>query len=153
MATKILLPVTLCFLLVLATQGKNDTLNLDVVINFNGAIARCKSNSSRIINNAPLQLVVNNVTVSGTGRTTNTGMILPMAVNLTYNEQLAALTSNGGSRSKAFLVAPPHACGAPSIPPGQQVAAPVHAVTKILDAAATVIVGAVDEFACLAIFC
>ncbi|CAL5084667.1 unnamed protein product [Urochloa decumbens] len=151
MATKIVLPVTLCFLLVLATQGKNDTsvASRAVVLNFNGAIARCKSNSSRIISNAPLQLVINNVTVSSTGRTTNTGVILSMTVNLTSSEQLASLTSNDGGRSKAFLVAPPHACGAPSIPPGQMVAAAVHAITKITDVAATVIAAVVDEFACI----
>jgi hypothetical protein len=32
--------------------------------------------------------------------------------------------SNGSS--KAFVVAPPHACGAPRLPPGMQLAAAVH---------------------------
>ncbi|CAL5061062.1 unnamed protein product [Urochloa decumbens] len=152
MTTKILLHVTLCcFLLVLATQGKNDTLDLAVVLDFNGTIARCKSNSSRIISNAPLQLVINNVTVSDTGRTTSTGMILSMAVNLTSSEQLASLTSNGG----AFLVAPPHACGAPSIPPDQRVATPVHAhpltigPAGLVQGQTTTIAAVVDKFACL----
>ncbi|CAN6200258.1 unnamed protein product [Urochloa humidicola] len=151
MATKILLPITLCFLLVLATtHGKNDIL---AVVDFNGAIAQCKSNPSRIISNATLQLVINNATV-GTVRTTNTGMI-STAVNLTSSEQLASLTSNGGG--KAFLVAPPHACGAPSVPLGQKVAAAVHTVTIIKDVAGLVqgvttkVFAVIDQFACLAL--
>ncbi|RCV14486.1 hypothetical protein SETIT_2G430000v2 [Setaria italica] len=120
MATsKMLLPVTLCFLLVLAAESKEDD---NTVVVFYGT-ARCKINTSRIISNAPLQLVINNATIPGTGRTTSTGQIV-MAVSLTSAQHLDALTSNGSG--KAFLVAPPHACGAPSIPPGMAVAVEVH---------------------------
>lgn len=74
---------------------------------------------------APLQLVINNATIPGAGgRTTSTGQIA-MAVSLTSVQHLDALTKSNGS-GKAFLVAPPHACGAPSIPPGKAVAAEVH---------------------------
>nr|TKW36480.1 hypothetical protein SEVIR_2G442700v2 [Setaria viridis] len=47
-----------------------------------------------------------------------------MAVRLTSAQHLDALMSNGSG--KAFVVTPPHACGAPSIPPGMAVAAEVH---------------------------
>ncbi|RLN35987.1 uncharacterized protein C2845_PM03G16100 [Panicum miliaceum] len=123
MATKILLPVTLCLLLlVLAAQGKQDT---DLVIY---GTARCKSNYSRIIGNARLHLMIGNATIPGTGMTTNTGQIM-MAVSLTSSKLVASLMSNGSS--KALLVAPPHACGAPSIPPGTVVGAPVRPTAVI----------------------
>ncbi|TKW36441.2 hypothetical protein SEVIR_2G442833v4 [Setaria viridis] len=126
MATsKMLLPVTLCFLLMLAAESKEDD---NTVVVFYGT-ARCKINTSRIISNAPLQLVINNATIPGTGRTTSTGQIV-MAVSLTSAQHLDALTSNGSG--KAFLVAPPHACGAPSIPPGMAVAAEVHATDVVV---------------------
>lgn len=54
-----------------------------------------------------------------TGTTTSTGQIM-MTVNLTSPEQVESLTSNS---SQVLVVAPPDACGAPSIPAGSVVAA------------------------------
>ena len=65
----------------------------------------------------------------GTGRTTSDGHIL-ITVKLNSTEQLAALTSNSNS-SKAFIVCPPHACGAPSLPAGTVVAAEVQLIAMV----------------------
>ncbi|OEL22870.1 hypothetical protein BAE44_0016106 [Dichanthelium oligosanthes] len=78
--------------------------------------------------NAPLKLVINSATIPCTGRTTSTGKIV-MTARLTSGEQVASLMMSNGSSSKVFLVAPPHACGAPSIPPGTVVAASAHPIT------------------------
>jgi hypothetical protein len=75
-----------------------------------------------------VQLVINNATVpGGTGRTTSDGHIL-ITVNLNSTEQLAALMSGS---SKAYVTAPPHACGAPSLPAGKVVAAEVQAMAMV----------------------
>lgn len=71
-----------------------------------------------------VQLMIDNVTIPGGNvRTTNTGQMV-MAVKLTSQEQVAALLTS----SKAFLVAPAHACGAPA---GMKVAAPVQVIAVV----------------------
>ena len=114
---------------------------------------------------AHVQLVINNTTVSGgAGKTTSDGHIL-ITVKLN-SEQLAAVMS---SSSKAYVTAPPHACGAPSLPAGKVVAAEVKPIATItvsdhddagsvqrptiaaIHTAGSILLAAVDEFACVAI--
>ena len=116
---------------------------------------------------AHLQLVINNATVpGGTGTTTSDGNIL-ITVKLN-SEQKAALMSNSSS-SKAYVTAPPHACGAPRLPAGKVLAAEVQPITMMTvsdhddarsvqrptNAAAhtplDVVIAAVDKFACAVI--
>ncbi|TVU25261.1 hypothetical protein EJB05_27751, partial [Eragrostis curvula] len=73
----VLVPVTLCFLLVVAAQGKE--LNVTVVVQ---GQAKCKNNTSAVMSHATLHLMINGTTVPGAGTTTSNGEIL-MAVNLT----------------------------------------------------------------------
>ena len=119
---------------------------------------------------AHVQLVINNTTVSGgAGKTTSDGHIL-ITVKLN-SEQLAAVMSNNSSSSssKAYVTAPPHACGAPSLPAGKVVAAEVKPIATItvsdhddagsvqrptiaaIHTAGSILLAAVDEFACVAI--
>nr|CAB3458956.1 unnamed protein product [Digitaria exilis] len=103
-----------CFLLLLAAQAKDTTI---VVI---GGQARCKSDPSRIISNTTLKLVIDKDEIpGGTVMTTSAGQVA-MAVKLRSQEEVTSVT-----KGKAYLVAPPHACGAPSIPQGTVMAARV----------------------------
>ncbi|KAF8656588.1 hypothetical protein HU200_060650 [Digitaria exilis] len=104
-----------CFLLLpLAAQAKDTTI---VVI---GGQARCKSDPSRIISDTTLKLVIDKDEIpGGTVMTTSTGQVA-MAVKLRSQEEVTSVT-----KGKAYLVAPPHACGAPSIPQGTVMAARV----------------------------
>ncbi|KXG36932.1 uncharacterized protein LOC110432438 isoform X1 [Sorghum bicolor] len=163
----LLIPVTLCFLLVLAAAVEQQGKATTTLLLIHGK-ALCKSNPSRIISNAHVQLVINNTTVSGgAGKTTSDGHIL-ITVKLN-SEQLAAVMSNSSSSSKAYVTAPPHACGAPSLPAGKVVAAEVKPIATItvsdhddagsvqrptiaaIHTAGSILLAAVDEFACVAI--
>ncbi|KAL6657178.1 hypothetical protein ACP70R_004958 [Stipagrostis hirtigluma subsp. patula] len=122
----LLVPVTLCLLLVLPAQARE----ANVAAIFYGK-AQCKNNPSMIITNATLGLMINKAMVPGaTGRTTETGRI-EMKVILNSTEHVAALMSNGNNN--VMITAPPHACGAPKLAAVKMVAAPVN-VTAVIRA-------------------
>ncbi|XP_062190567.1 uncharacterized protein LOC133893542 [Phragmites australis] len=104
MATKSLLPVpvTLCFLLVLAAQGTEAVSVLAVV----SGKAQCRNNPSRVISDASLHVVINGTTVIGNGKTSSTGQFLVM-MDVTSKDQLNSLASSG----KAVITVAPGVCG------------------------------------------
>ncbi|CAO2184239.1 unnamed protein product [Urochloa humidicola] len=100
----LMVPATLCFfLLVLPAQSKE---NNNAVVIFWGT-ARCKSNPSKIINNATLHVTINGTTLAAS-KTTSTGKFL-IAAKVTTKDQLSALVSR-----KPVITAPRQACSAPS---------------------------------------
>ncbi|CAO2169636.1 unnamed protein product, partial [Urochloa humidicola] len=100
----LMVPVTLCFfLLVLPAQSKE---NNNAIAIFWGT-ARCKSNPSKIINNATLHVTINGTTL-GSSKTTNTGKFL-IAAKVTTEDQLSAMMSR-----KPVITAPRQACGVPT---------------------------------------
>ncbi|KAL6871465.1 hypothetical protein ACP4OV_014294 [Aristida adscensionis] len=113
------------FLLLLQAQARDNNIGVNVVIK---GEARCKINPSMVIRNASLDLVIGSTRIPGAGRTTDTGRIV-LTANLTSAEQLDAMLRN--STGEAFVVAPPHACGAPQLPAGTVVAAPVQLTAVI----------------------
>ncbi|KAL6896605.1 hypothetical protein ACP4OV_007177 [Aristida adscensionis] len=121
----LLVPFTLCiFLLVLPAQAV-DSPGVQVTVS---GIARCKINPSMLIRNASLHLCVDKTTVPGVGWTTETGQIV-LTANLTSSKLLDAMLRN--STGEAFVVAPSHACGAPRLPSGTVLGAPVKLTAVI----------------------
>ncbi|CAM0147079.1 unnamed protein product [Urochloa decumbens] len=99
----LMVPVTLFFfLLMLPAQSKENS----AVVIFWGT-ARCKSNPSKIINNATLHVTINGTTLA-TSKTTSTGKFL-MVAKVTTKDQLSALVSK-----KPVITAPRQACGVPA---------------------------------------
>ncbi|CAO2200834.1 unnamed protein product [Urochloa humidicola] len=107
MAAKImplLAPVTLCFL-VLGAQGTEAT---SIAAIFHGVV-KCRNNSSSVISNATLQVVINGITVVATSQKANKGRFL-ISVNVTSDQQLISLVNS--SSIKVVSTAPPNVCGA-----------------------------------------
>ncbi|TVU37260.1 hypothetical protein EJB05_10566, partial [Eragrostis curvula] len=119
----VLVPVTLCFLLVLAAQGREHNVTLII----QGQM-RCQNNPSAVMSNTPLHLMVNGKTLPGASTTTSTGQI-NMRVNLTTTQQVVSILSNG---SRVLVVVAPQSCGVPSIPKGKVMGASVDINALIL---------------------
>ncbi|KAL6896597.1 hypothetical protein ACP4OV_007173 [Aristida adscensionis] len=116
----LLVPVTLCFFLLVLPAQADDSLGV-VRVAIEG-VARCKINPSILIRNASLHLCVDKTAVPGAGWTTETGQIV-LTANLTSSKLLDAMLRN--STGEVFVVAPPHACGAPRLPSRAVLGAPV----------------------------
>ncbi|CAL4888311.1 unnamed protein product [Urochloa decumbens] len=111
MATKslLLVPVTLCFLVLLAAQGTEAAADRLLVAVFQGQ-ARCGNNpAGTVISNATVQVVINSTTVMAAGQTTTDGHFLVTA-NLTMTmERMNLLLSN--ATIEAVFNTRPQACG------------------------------------------
>ncbi|CAN6272403.1 unnamed protein product [Urochloa humidicola] len=114
MATKnlLLVPVTLCFIALLAAQGTEaaaDRLAVDRVMVF--AVfqgqAQCGNNPGTVISNATVKVVINGITVLAAGQTSTDGHFL-LTANLTL-ERMNLLLSNASI--EAVFNTPPQACG------------------------------------------
>ncbi|CAO2200836.1 unnamed protein product [Urochloa humidicola] len=102
----LLAPVTLCFLVILGALATEAT---SVAVIFPGVV-QCSNNSSTVVSNATLQVVINGTTVITTSQTTSQGRFL-ITVNVTSDEQLISLVNNS-----SINVVSTNACGASANP-------------------------------------
>ncbi|CAN6251310.1 unnamed protein product [Urochloa humidicola] len=93
MATKnlLLVPVILCFIVLLAAQGTEAAADRLLVAVFQGQ-AQCSNNPDTVVSNATVQVVINGITVIAAGQTTTDGHFL-LTANLTL-EWMNLLLSN-----------------------------------------------------------
>ncbi|CAO2168322.1 unnamed protein product [Urochloa humidicola] len=102
---RLLAPVTLCFL-ILGAQGTEAT---SVAVIFHGVV-KCRNNSSNVVSNATLQVVINGTTVVATGQEASKGRRFLITVNVTSDQQLISLVNH--SSIKVVSTAPLNVCGA-----------------------------------------